>query len=556
MGQHTSHRSSAPSADPDESGRDTARLNHWADQAAARILRAYPEQKRLVVAAGITPSGVVHIGNFRELMTVDLVARALRDRGAEVRFIFSWDDFDVFRKVPADVPRQEELAGKLRCSIADVFDPFCDHASYAEHYEMRLEQEIVPLGIQPEFLRQAARYRRGDYAEGIRRALENAERIRAVLDRHRSTPLPEDWLPLAGFCDTCGRDALDLEWDGEWGVRVQCQDCGAVAPRDLRQGGNLKLPWRVDWPMRWAYEGVVFEPGGKDHSTAGGSYDTGCEIAEAVYDWRAPEYLAYDFVRCKGRGGKISSSAGDVISVADALEVYEPEMLRWLFASYRPGSEFQISFDLDVIKLYEDFDRAARLAREPDSGGRADKKRQATRRLMELAMVEPGRIEPGSALAFVPGFRGLTMILQVYDGDLEQARAHYERTGQITTDVERERFVTRASCAWRWIERYAPEDFRYRIRAEPVSRSLTPDQHRVLERLVAALEAHPEIDEDALVPHLRVMCEGTALTPQEFFPVAYDLLIDRPKGPKLSTLIPVMGTARALPLLRPSLGCA
>src|SRR5262245_38242147 len=99
---------------------DDERLNHGADQGAARVLRAHPGVDTFVVAAGITPSGVVHIGNFRELITVDLVARALRDRGAKVRFIFSWDDFDVFRKVPADAPTAADLTAHLRRSIVDV----------------------------------------------------------------------------------------------------------------------------------------------------------------------------------------------------------------------------------------------------------------------------------------------------------------------------------------------------------------------------------------------------------------------------------------------------
>ena len=59
-------------------------LNHWADQAAAKTLAAHPNAQVITVAAGITPSGVVHVGNFREVMTVDLVARALRDRGGPV----------------------------------------------------------------------------------------------------------------------------------------------------------------------------------------------------------------------------------------------------------------------------------------------------------------------------------------------------------------------------------------------------------------------------------------------------------------------------------------
>ena len=43
---------------------------HWADRAAQRTLAAHPERPCYVVAAGITPSGVIHIGNFREIITV------------------------------------------------------------------------------------------------------------------------------------------------------------------------------------------------------------------------------------------------------------------------------------------------------------------------------------------------------------------------------------------------------------------------------------------------------------------------------------------------------
>ncbi len=532
---------------------DAATLNHWADQAAARVLGAHPGRDVYVVAAGITPSGVVHIGNFREVITVDLVARALRDRGAHVRFIYSWDDFDVFRKVPLEMPKAEQLRGELRRSICDVTDPYGDCDSYASHFIRELEASLEPLGIRPEFIRQSQRYRAGDYAMGIRRALEHTAEIRAIIDEHRTEPLPESWLPLAGFCAECGRDELELTWSGEWQVSYRCQRCGHSAEADLRDGGSFKLPWRVDWPMRWAEEGVVFEPGGKDHSTAGGSYDTAREIIAPVYGGRAPEYVAYDFVRIKGTAGKISSSAGNVISVSDCLEVYEPEVLRWLFASYRPGVEFQISFDLDVIKLYEDFDRQERLAREPDSGGRADRKRASARRLLQLASLDHQPVGPGDPLTFVPGFRGVSMVLQAFDGDLDCALGYYKALGQISTDAERARFRARARCVWHWVESYAPDEFRFRVRADPVRRKLSDDERRALQRLVDAVRTSRPLDESALVPHLKRMCEGTALTPQTFFPVAYDLLIGRPKGPKLSTLIPAIGAERAERLLSTSL---
>src|SRR5690606_20633157 len=130
------------------------------------------------------------------------------------------------------------------------------------------------------------------------------------------------------------------------------------------------------------------------------SYDTGSEIAEKVYGWVAPQYVAYDFVSIKGMGGKISSSSGGVVTVADCLEVYEPTLLRWIFASYRPNTEFAISFDLDVIKIYEDYDRAVRLGFQADDGGKKDKKRQAARRALQFASVNHTRPEPGSEPPF------------------------------------------------------------------------------------------------------------------------------------------------------------
>jgi lysyl-tRNA synthetase class 1 len=528
-------------------------FSHWADHAARRVLQGRSGEESLTVAAGITPSGVIHVGNFREVMTVDLVARALRDQGAEVRFIYSWDDFDVFRKVPMGMPRPELLEKNLRRSVVDVPDPFGERDSYASHFIAVFEESLIPLGIEPEFIRQSRRYRAGDYAEGIRIALESREKLREILNCHRSQPLPEDWLPLAGFCDSCGRDDLEFDWQGEWEVISRCRHCDHQAATDLRQGGNIKLPWRIDWPMRWRKEDVVFEPGGKDHSSAGGSFDTGKEIVAEVYGGRAPQYVAYDFVRVKGRGGKISSSSGDVVTVADCLEVYEPQMLRWIFASQRPGSEFQISFDLDVIKLYEDYDRIRRLAHEAEDGGKADKKRQIARRTLELASVDASRIDPGSRVPFVPPFRGLSVVLQAYDGDVSRTVAHYEATGELMTDSERERCRQRAECCWRWIENHAPEDFRYRIRMAPERRALSDDQRIALERLVEVLRKEPEISEADLIPHMQRLCEGTALDLKTFCPLVYDLLMGREQGPKLTTLLTTLSGYRAVPLLEASL---
>ena len=156
---------------------------HWTDIAAENIIREKGDKKKYTVAAGITPSGTVHIGNFREIITVDLVKRALEKRGKKVRFLYSWDDFDVFRKVPANMPKPELLQQYLRKPIVDTPDTFGCHTSYAEHHEKEVEHAVPLVGIEPEFLYQAKKYRSGEYAAEIKHALENTQTIIKILNQ-------------------------------------------------------------------------------------------------------------------------------------------------------------------------------------------------------------------------------------------------------------------------------------------------------------------------------------------------------------------------------------
>src|SRR3989344_521416 len=144
---------------------------HWPDHVAKKIVEERGELPEYTVAAGITPSGVVHIGNFREIMTVYLVAKALERLGKKVRFIYSWDDYDVFRKVPPNFPNKEMLEKYLRQPIVDVPDPFGCHKSYAGHNEKVLEDELPSMGISPQFLHQAEKYLACEYSEGMKKAL-------------------------------------------------------------------------------------------------------------------------------------------------------------------------------------------------------------------------------------------------------------------------------------------------------------------------------------------------------------------------------------------------
>ena len=305
-------------------------LIHWADITADRIIRQKGDKDQYVLASGITPSGVVHFGNFRETITVDMVARALRKRGKNVRFIFSWDDYDTFRKIPKNLPKQDLLENFLFTPIVDTPDPFEEQESYAAHHEKNYENQLEKVGIDVEAIYQAKKYKNGDYKSQIKETIEKRDLIKSILDEHRSSPLPSDWMPVSVYCGNCNRDKISSIKFSNNEISYHCDSCGYDGNENLENTSRVKLPWRMDWPMRWVYEGVDFEPGGKDHSSQGGSYTTGKEIVSKVYNGEPPIYLQYDFVSIKGGSGKMSSSSGEVVTVNDVLNVYEPEMVRWI----------------------------------------------------------------------------------------------------------------------------------------------------------------------------------------------------------------------------------
>jgi lysyl-tRNA synthetase class 1 len=51
---------------------------HWSDELAAQIIKRSPDKEIYTCAAGISPSGSIHIGNFRDIATSFFVMLALQ----------------------------------------------------------------------------------------------------------------------------------------------------------------------------------------------------------------------------------------------------------------------------------------------------------------------------------------------------------------------------------------------------------------------------------------------------------------------------------------------
>lgn len=522
------------------------KLVHWADQTAEKIIRERGDLDLYTCASGITPSGTVHIGNFREIISVDLVVRALRSRGKNVRFIYSWDDYDVFRKVPVNMPDQDVLENHLRFPITMVPDTTGRDSSYARHHEVDVEEQLPRVGIHPEYLYQAERYRKNMYAEGMKIALQNREKIKDCLNRYRDDahkiPADEEYWPTAAFCCKCNKDTTEMvSYDGEYGLTYRCTSCGHEENADLRTSKEIKLGWRVDWPMRWQFEKTLFEPAGKDHHSQGGSFDTARLVADEIYNWPAPVTFRYDFIGIKGTPGKMSSSKGKVISLPDVLNVYPPEIVRYLFAGTRPNTEFSISFDLDVIKTYEDYDKTERIAWGVDKAKNDDVFAKEYR-IYELSQVEE---KMPSSMAYQIPFRHLCNLLQTNSGDIEAVVASQK---DIKPD-QVERFRTRCKCAWYWITECAPEDFRFALNNPDsenfVKTEVGEKELECIKRIYSEiLPKMDELEEKPLSEAVYGVATDAGIEPKALFNATYQILISKDQGPRLANFMKIIGKER------------
>ena len=348
-------------------GKVGGRRMHWSEKIAKDIIKRSPDKEEYVCAAGISPSGSIHIGNFRDIATSYFVYKALIKQGKKARLLFSWDEFDRFRKVPVNVKEiAPELENEIGKPYVDVKDPYGCCSSYAEHFEKEFEASLSRFGVEVDFRRQSENYRSGKYAKYIIQAVQKRKEIFDILDKFRQQVATEEereaYYPVSIYCPVCGKDETTIISSSEDGVTCEytCK-CGHKGTWDFSKDFNCKLAWKIDWPMRWMIEGVDFEPGGKDHASPGGSYDTSKIIAKKIFGAQAPMFKGYEFVGIKGTTGKMSGSTGLNLTPDTLLKIYQPEMILWLYSKSEPNKAFDFCFDDEILRQYFEFDKMLKV---------------------------------------------------------------------------------------------------------------------------------------------------------------------------------------------------
>ena len=533
---------------------------HWSEEIAERLIQKNPDKEEYVCAAGVSPSGSVHIGNFRDIATPLFVCKALEKRGKKAKLIISWDEYDRCRKIPANV---QAVVGDtydkyIGCPYVDIPDPFGCHENYARHFEEEFLNAIKPFGIKFECRYQAEMYRSGKYTADLIEALRRRDEIFEILDSFKTKDMTKteeerreihdkekaEYYPVSIFCPECHTDFTKITSINEDSTvaEYECR-CGHKGTFNFLENFNCKLGWKVDWAMRWKYEQVDFEPGGKDHSAPTGSYNNSKVIAKKIYNHEAPIYQGYEFIGIKGVAGKMSSSSGLNMTPELLLKLYQPEIILWLYSKTEPVKAFDFCFDDGILRQYFEFDK---MYSEYIAGNSSE----FNKALMDNCVIE------GRTIETVP--MGLLVQLgSIVDFNVPMLETVFEKIG---TPYKYEQFADRLDRAKFWLEQCAPDQVN-KLRATrnfDVYNELDEKEKAAiaalydymanatytLDELNAELYAIPK----KIYPEITDQKELKGIQ-GKFFKTVYKLLIDKEQGPRLYLFLYAIEKDRFIHLL-------
>ena len=555
---------------------------HWADSIAKALSHRGDKH---VIASGITPSGEFHIGHLREILTSDIIKRACITQELDAEFVFFVDDADPLRKVYSFLDNSYETY--IGHQLANIPPPdengipdlerFEQGISYAQHFLEPFKKSLQILGVEiDEYIYNYDAYKSEKFSDVSRTACNRADEIREIIERVSGRELDANWFPWNPIDAKGCMDGITITgWDDPF---VHWLDSDGNAGRSDVTKGEGKLPWRIDWPAKWAWRGVTMEPFGKDHGAAGGSYDTGKEIVR-LFDVEPPYPTTYEWISLKGAGA-MSSSTGVTIGPLEALRLVPPQIMRYLITRNQPKRHIDFDTGNALIELADEYQRnLAETMRENDDGwwGELSRRQQKAWKDMvsrigyaqinsDISSAISGfaqKIDNSETTAYLDNqyfglskitFRHLALLAQLREND-DAVWESVRRSGLIHEihDGPTENEVHRLQLMRNWIASpHFPDGFRLRIQTQISELAKENMDTRDVEYLRALAEAFSDCEWDwgAINNHVCELAKERDMKLRDAFQLMYWIVLDQDYGPKLASILEEMERDAVLSLLQ------
>lgn len=336
-------------------------VSEWWDQEVellARRTRKQVNSQPVIFETGYGPSGLPHLGTFAEVARTSFVRWAFTKRFPDIpsRLIAFSDDMDGLRSVPENVPNKDMVRLHLGKPLSSVPDPFGIADSFSGHMIGRLKSFLADFGFEPEFYSSSECYYSGAFDAGLLKLLENVEAVKAVVLPTLQPETRVTWSPFLPICEVCGRyttivsdyhpqDAqISYACSTEFGGASGCGNTGRVSVR----GGKVKVGWKVDWALRWMMLGVDYEMYGKDLIESAVISGKICKALGVE-----PPVGSFYELFLDEEGHKISKKIGNGISL-DEWRSYAPDDSILYFLTKSPKKARKIGREL-VGKTTDEF---------------------------------------------------------------------------------------------------------------------------------------------------------------------------------------------------------
>ncbi|MFQ5920079.1 MAG: lysine--tRNA ligase [Thermoplasmata archaeon] len=513
---------------------------HWFDELYPSVEASVAEKDPVVCNAGISVSGLQHVGSLRgEIVLNHFIAARLRSAERTVTQHLVLYTQDPWKGTPEQLAQfaADEGTPYTGYRMIEVPDPEGCHANWVDHYWEGFAGPMDRFAPGVEVSRTTDLYRTEAMQSLVHEVADQAEALRELVNQFRPrNPLPKGWIPFEPLCLTCRRigDARALGFrNGE--VEYECA-CGGKGLSALELG---KLNWRIEWPVLWALLGVSVEPFGKDHAAPGGSRETSRVIAETILNIQPPFGIPYEWVGYAEDGtdqGDMSSSRFTGFGPTAWLSVADPEVLRFLFAA--TPIRRRLVLDLSRVDAYHQrYDQA--------ESGYYEGSEEDANRAYRLAQLESFPQET----PFQLGYRHASLLAQVAPADdpLAWALARLTATGMAEgalSSWERDRIERRLVQARSWAHDLAPVEYRVEVQESlppGVDAALSGPERNSLNRLRDAL-AKVAWEEEAIKEAMVDLTsqEDLGVPTSGFFAALYRTFLDKPSGPRAAPLLAVL----------------